>query len=610
MPSDTPQCPLQPLPEEELFRTAFNEGPLGMAIVDLDYRFIKVNANLCRMLGYSSQELTLLTFPEITHPDDIDSDLDLARRLFAGEIPHYQIEKRYLKKDGGIVWIKLSGSVIRDADGKACYGFAMIEDISSQKQAAENLARSEERFRTFAEALDAVAWIVNLAPEQVLFVNSAFTRIWGRSTEELYRSPRVWVEAIHPDDRPAVLECFDNWLNGVAEDYRTEFRIVRPDGTIRWIADHGVKMFDAAGNFFRVCGIAEDITERKSREKEAEQTRAELQALFANAPLAMLLTEGPTERVVDINRRFQETIGYAVEEMPDVAHWWRLAYPDPDYRQRISELWHQRMQQAIRDRASLAPVEAEIRCKNGERRIVEVHATSLGHRHLVIFVDLTEVRRLEQQLREAESRFRTAFQSAPIGMALVSDEGQWLQVNEVLCEFLGYSEAELLARTVQDLTYPDDLETDRILIEELMAGKNNTYTTEKRYFDKQGRIVWALVARSALHDAKGRVIHFIVQVQDITRRKQQEHEREQLIRRLQEALANVRTLRGLLPICASCKKIRDDKGYWNQIESYISAHSQAVFSHSVCPACAKKLYPDQYTTLFGDEPAKERGEKE
>ena len=106
-----------------------------------------------------------------------------------------------------------------------------------------------------------------------------------------------------------------------------------------------------------------------------------------------------------------------------------------------------------------------------------------------------------------------------------------------------------------------------------------------------------LVEDRGIHDEKGQIIGIRSIIQDITDRKQAEEEREKLIRELQTALLKVRTLSGLVPICASCKKIRDDKGYWNQIEGYISEHSAAEFSHGICPECAKRLYPE----LYGDE---------
>jgi hypothetical protein len=101
---------------------------------------------------------------------------------------------------------------------------------------------------------------------------------------------------------------------------------------------------------------------------------------------------------------------------------------------------------------------------------------------------------------------------------------------------------------------------------------------EKRYVRQDGSVIWVNLTASTMLHLDGRPIQDISIVEDITKRKMME--------------AEVKTLRGLLPICASCKKIRDDEGYWNQIESYIGQHSEAQFSHSICPECAKKLYPE------------------
>jgi PAS domain S-box-containing protein len=122
---------------EERFRRVFEEGPLGLALVAKDYRFLKVNRALCQMVGYSEAELCQTSFPDITHPEDLGADLDSAERMFRGEIPYYQMRKRYLKKNGEIIWINLTGSVIRDPEGRSLYGLAMIEDITAVKRGQE-----------------------------------------------------------------------------------------------------------------------------------------------------------------------------------------------------------------------------------------------------------------------------------------------------------------------------------------------------------------------------------------------------------------------------------------------------------------------------------------
>jgi len=129
---------------EERFRRVFEEGPLGIVLVGKDYRFLKVNAALCRMVGYSEAELVQKTFAEITHPDDVRADEELARRLFRREIPFYHVQKRYVKKNGEIIWINLTATLILDSDGEPLHGLGMVEDVTELKRTQEEaLARQK-----------------------------------------------------------------------------------------------------------------------------------------------------------------------------------------------------------------------------------------------------------------------------------------------------------------------------------------------------------------------------------------------------------------------------------------------------------------------------------
>ena len=129
---------------EERFRRVFEEGPLGVALVGRDYRFLKVNGALCRMVGYSEAELTQMSFADITYPEDMVVNRGLAERMFRREIPGYWLQKAVREEDGDIIWISLTASVIRDAEGEPLYGLAMIVDITESKRAeAEALATAE-----------------------------------------------------------------------------------------------------------------------------------------------------------------------------------------------------------------------------------------------------------------------------------------------------------------------------------------------------------------------------------------------------------------------------------------------------------------------------------
>ena len=184
---------------EERFRKVFEQGPLGVAILDLDYRWVSVNARLCEMLGYTEDELTKLTFVDITHPDDIEEDLDQSNKLLLGEIPENNLLKRYVKKNGETLWISLTGTLIRDQQGEGIYFLAMIEDITERKEAQEALRESEEQYRA---VFDNAGIGIDLLDRdrQNCQGESSICRICSvmprRNSSEL-----TFLDITHPDDR-------------------------------------------------------------------------------------------------------------------------------------------------------------------------------------------------------------------------------------------------------------------------------------------------------------------------------------------------------------------------------------------------------------------------
>lgn len=204
--------------------------------------------------------------------------------------------------------------------------------------------------------------------------------------------------------------------------------------------------------------------------------------------------------------------------------------------------------------------------------------------------DITEKKAAEQALLESEKRFRSLFYDAPVGHALNRLEDGWfLAVNDAFAAITGYTLDELNALTSWDLTPSTFAEQEAQKLASLRAvGRYGPY--EKEYLHKDGRRIPVVLNGSLVHDPDGTELILSV-VADITERKRGEAEREQLIRDLQQALDEVRTLGGMLPICSHCKKIRDDQGYWKQIEAYITAHSEATFTHGICPDCAGAFFP-------------------
>ena len=173
---------------EERFRLTIDEAPIAIALVALDGRFVRVNRVLCDITGYSQDELTRRTFQEITHPDDLETDVELLRRLERGDIPRYQLEKRYIRKDGSTVDIMLSTSVLRAPDGAAQYYIAQIEDITARKQAEAALRLSEAKFSGIV-SISSDAIITADEHRRITLFNSGAEKVFGYSKEEVLGTP-------------------------------------------------------------------------------------------------------------------------------------------------------------------------------------------------------------------------------------------------------------------------------------------------------------------------------------------------------------------------------------------------------------------------------------
>ena len=211
--------------------------------------------------------------------------------------------------------------------------------------------------------------------------------------------------------------------------------------------------------------------------------------------------------------------------------------------------------------------------------------------------DITERKRAEEKLRQLS----TAVEQSPASIVITDTAGDIEYVNPKFVQVTGYTLAEALGKNPRILKSGEKSpEAYRELWETISAGKE--WRGEFHNKKKNGELYWESASISPIRDLADRVTHYVAVKEDITARKQTEAEREKLIHDLQDALASVKSLSGLLPICANCKKIRDDKGYWSQVESYISQHSEATFTHGICPDCIKKLYPDLAQSGLGRPP--------
>lgn len=214
--------------------------------------------------------------------------------------------------------------------------------------------------------------------------------------------------------------------------------------------------------------------------------------------------------------------------------------------------------------------------------------------HQAVGRDVSERKLLEQALHESQKRYHALFEHSRDGFVLVDREGHFLDANGAYCSMLGYSLDELRQlESFYEIT-PEKWhhwEREEIWLNRLLT-KGCTGIYEKEYIRKNGEIFPVELNAFTIFDEDGQPDFLWGVARDVTERKELEGEREKLIIELKNALANVKSLSGILPICSYCKKIRNDAGYYEQLEAYISDHSEALFSHCICSDCEKKVYEE------------------
>jgi PAS domain S-box-containing protein len=258
---------------ERRFRNTFELAGSGMAHIGLDRRFIRVNRRLCEILGYSEAELLALTGRQISHPDDLDIINRERPRLYAGEIDAVRLEKRYLRKDGSVVWVKFSMTVERDAQGKPLYEIGVYDDVTAQRETEIALRQSEARFRqTFELAASGICHVVD---GRFVRVNRSLCEILGYTEHELLG--KTVKELSHAEDRDVTDADRARIRAGELEQARFEKRYVRGDnGQVVWCDIAIALVRDAAGAPLYEVAIFDDITERKRADAALQQAHEEL----------------------------------------------------------------------------------------------------------------------------------------------------------------------------------------------------------------------------------------------------------------------------------------------------------------------------------------------
>jgi len=322
---ETKQTQLAQRASEERLQVALAAG--GMGTWDRELRTSKStwDDRMFEMCGFSPEPFVEVSmFEAHIHPDDLPGvKKAIDRTVQTGA--EYRCDFRFLRPDGRIIWLHGRGGLRCDAKGIPTHIIGINFDITEHRQAEQKLHESEERFRLLAENIDQVFWFAELEPERVTYVSPAFEQLWEIPVEALYENPRLWVERIHPEDRIAVRQAFENWVGGWLDTYDTEYRILQQEGDVRWIHDRGIVIGFKDGRPCKLSGIATDITERKRVEeerKDADRRKDEFIATLAHelrnplAPISNVISLLQLQESLDPNvRHARDVIGRQIDHL-------------------------------------------------------------------------------------------------------------------------------------------------------------------------------------------------------------------------------------------------------------------------------------------------------
>ncbi len=258
---------------EHLFRSVFEQAAVGIAFCGVDGRYERVNQKMCDIVGYTPAELCQRTFQEITHPEDVALDVSHSRRLFAGEIDRFTIEKRYIRKDGTPVWVNMTTSLLQTSADAPMYSISIVEDITEDKQMEEALAQERNRLRTIIDLLPDYIYVKDRQSKFVLF-NAATMRLLNVTQAEDYIGkgdfdfyPPEYAERYISDER-ALMEADRPLLN-------KEEPVPDHNGLERWLLTTKIPLHDQDGRVIGLVGVGRDITERKRTETQQVELAVE-----------------------------------------------------------------------------------------------------------------------------------------------------------------------------------------------------------------------------------------------------------------------------------------------------------------------------------------------
>lgn len=519
---------------EALFRATFEKAPLGIGLTDMQGGIRASNLALQEMLGYSAEELRRMSITQFTYQGNVAETARLFQELVDGERPFYQIEKRYVRKDGRLVWGRSTASLVRDGQGRPLFTIGMVEDVTERKQTEAALRQSEEKYRSVVDHIKEVIFQVDLAG-CLTFLNPAWTEILGYTMEESLGKPGC--DYIHPDDRQRSTDLFQAMLQQDIEYCRHEFRFIAQDGRMCWLELYAQLTRAADGSILGASGTLNDVTPRKQFEDALAKERNMLRALIDHLPDYVYIKDNES-RFLLANPAIMRQLGATT--LTEVIGRTDFDFSPPE----LAGQYYADEQALLQSgQPLLNHEEPVIDQETGQQRwLLTTKVPFRDSQGQIVGLiglnrDITERKQIEEALAEERNLLRAFVDNMPDTVYVKDNESRFLLANRAVAEVMG-------ANTVDDLIGKTDFD----FYPKAMAGKffkdeqniirsgNPMINYEERVLDRsQNEERWNLSTKIPFRNREGKIIGLVGMNRDITRNKQ-------IMRRLRESEERFRQL--------------------------------------------------------------------
>lgn len=534
-----------------------------------------------RIYGYTAEEIIGQAISILFPPGQADEIPWILEKIRRGEtIGHY--ETVCTGKGCRQVYVSLNVTPSRNSRGEIVGASSIARDITWRKKA-------EETIRMQAQILDQIH-------EAVITTDlDGYITCWNKGAEKLYlyTSDEVLgrhISIIYPEEERELLQ--QGVIAPLLEKgkHETEVQLRRKTGARFHALLLLTLLRDEKGAVTGMLGSSLDITDRKKAEEELKTSEEQFRLIYEKSPLGIAFVDAEGF-LSACNDKFTEIAGAPRERL--IGFNMKTDVRDPNIIAALNKSFA----------GQLAVYEGEYVTASGSKKIVmrtfysPLHANVSFRGIMLLTEDISERKIAELKLIEAlaeAQRFREAMDNVPAYIYMKDPQSRYVYANRPTQELFGCSAEELVGSDDTRFFPPDTVKRLREVDLRVFGGEKTTEEIDVADGAAGRRVYWEIKTPIYADEAQKTIWGLLGISADITERKGMEEERERLIADLQAALAKIKTLSGLLPICMHCKKIRDDKGYWHQLEMFIRDHSETEFTHSVCPDCLKEFYPKVY----------------